>query len=241
MLTKMPKYLVSEEGAVKEWLTPLLKDQLNHRHSSQLYALYDGLPDEIGQDPVLRNAFKKVIEIKLEKHWKNNGSGFMSFGVVQLGQAATSLGESDMAYLCLIPLVNRYWLNNLASMHNHRSLFNMDISGGMPAVIIKMLMASEPGKIKLLPALPKEWPDGKIEGMLCRGQVEIKSLQWEKDHIIVSLLSSREQTITLEAPAGMTNFSLKKGNATIKQNIQKNSCLISLPSKQEITLEINAR
>jgi hypothetical protein len=239
MLTKMPKYLVSEEGAVKEWLTPLLKDQLNHRHSSQLYALYDGLPDEIGQDPVLRNAFKKVIEIKLEKHWKNNGSGFMSFGVVQLGQAATSLGESDMAYLCLIPLVNRYWLNNLASMHNHRSLFNMDISGGMPAVIIKMLMASEPGKIKLLPALPKEWPDGKIEGMLCRGQVEIKSLQWEKDHIIVSLLSSREQTIMLEAPAGMTNFSLKNGNATIKQNIQKNSCLISLPSKQEITLEIN--
>lgn len=241
MLTKMPKYLVSEEGAVKEWLTPLLKDQLNHRHSSQLYALYDGLPDEIGQDPVLRNAFKKVIEIKLEKHWKNNGSGFMSFGVVQLGQAATSLGESDMAYLCLIPLVNRYWLNNLASMHNHRSLFNMDISGGMPAVIIKMLMASEPGKIKLLPALPKEWPDGKIEGMLCRGQIEIKSLQWEKDHIIVSLLSSREQTITLEAPAGMTNFSLKNGNATIKQNIQKSSCLISLPSKQEITLEINTQ
>ena len=63
----------------------------------------------------------------------------MSFGVVQLGQAATSLGESEMAYKCLIPLVNRYWLNNLASMHNHKSLFNMDISGGMPAVIIKML------------------------------------------------------------------------------------------------------
>jgi alpha-L-fucosidase 2 len=241
MLTKMPKYLVSEDGAVKEWLTPLLKDQLNHRHSSQLYALFDGLPDEIAQDQVLRNAFKKVIEIKLEKHWKNNGSGFMSFGVVQLGQAATSLGESDLAYLCLIPLVNRYWLNNLASMHNHRSLFNMDISGGMPAVIIKMLMASEPGRIKLLPALPKEWPDGKIDGILCRGQVEIKSMQWGKGHIIVSLLSSREQTITVEAPGDMTNFSIKKGSAALKQKDQKNSRSLLIPAGQEITLEIKAK
>jgi len=241
MLTKMPTYLISEEGAVKEWLTPLLKDQLNHRHSSQLYALYDGLPDEIGQDPVLRNAFKKVVEIKLEKHWKNNGSGFMSFGVVQLGQAATSLGESDLAYRCLTPLVNRYWLNNLASMHNHRSLFNMDISGGMPAVIIKMLMASEPGKIKLLPALPTQWPNGTIEGILCRGQVEIKHLNWGKGHINVSLISSREQTINVEAPAGMTNFSVKSGNATLKQVDQKTSRLISLPCNQEIIIEIKTK
>ncbi len=241
MLEKMPKYLINEDGAVKEWLTPLLKDQLNHRHSSQLYALFDGMPDEIAQDSVLRKAFKKVIEIKLEKHWKNNGLGFMSFGVVQLGQAATSLGESDLAYHCLIPLVNRYWLNNLASMHNHRSLFNMDISGGMPAVIIKMLVASEEGKIQLLPALPMEWTDGTIEGVLCRGQVEVKSLKWEKDHIIVSLLSFKDQTITLEAPSGMNYFQLKKGNGILQQNEKKNSWQLVVPSKQLIILDIKPK
>ena len=238
MLAKMPKYSINADGAIKEWLTPKLSDQYNHRHSSQLYALYDGLPDEIGQDPILRNAFKKLIEIKLEKHWKNNSSGFMSFGVVQLGQAATSLGESDLAYRCLIPLVNRYWLNNLASMHNHRSLLNMDISGGMPAVIIKMLVASEPGKILLLPALPKEWPHGTIEGVLCRGQVKVKSLEWEKDHIIVSLLSSKDQTISLEAPFGMNHFQLKKGNGILQQNEKKNSWQLVIPSNQLITLDI---
>ena len=238
MLAKMPKYSINADGAIKEWLTPKLSDQYNHRHSSQLYALYDGLPDEIGQDPILRNAFKKLIEIKLEKHWKNNSSGFMSFGVVQLGQTATSLGESDLAYRCLIPLVNRYWLNNLASMHNHRSLLNMDISGGMPAVIIKMLVASEPGKILLLPALPKEWPHGTIEGVLCRGQVKVKSLEWEKDHIIVSLLSSKDQTISLEAPFGMNHFQLKKGNGILQQNEKKNSWQLVIPSNQLITLDI---
>jgi len=238
MLDRMPEYMINEDGAVKEWSTPLLKDQYNHRHSSQLYALYDGMPDEIGQDPVLQNAFKKLIEIKLDKHWKNNSSGFMSFGVVQLGQASTSLGESDMAYQCLIPLVNRYWLNNLASMHNHRSLFNMDISGGLPAVIIKMLVESDPGKIQLLHSLPKDWTNGTIEGVLCRGQVEIKSLHWEKGWIIVTLVSSMDQSLIIEAPSGMNSFAVKKGNATIQQGDRKNARILSLSAKKEITLEI---
>ena len=48
MLTKMPDYMVDDQGMVKEWLTPKLGDRLDHRHSSHLYALFDGLPAEIG-------------------------------------------------------------------------------------------------------------------------------------------------------------------------------------------------
>src|SRR5512143_2719270 len=42
MLAKMPAYLVNGDGAVQEWLTPQLADNYNHRHNSQLYALFDG-------------------------------------------------------------------------------------------------------------------------------------------------------------------------------------------------------
>jgi len=241
MLTKMPEYLINEDGAIKEWLTPKLTDNYNHRHSSQLYALYDGMPSEIGQDTVLSNAFRKLVDIKLNKHWAGSTTGFMSFGLVQLGQAATSLGESELAYQCLIPLVNRYWLNNMASMHNHKSLFNMDISGGMPAVIIKMLVESEPGKIKLLHSVPKEWPTGSIEGVLCRSQIEIKSLRWEKDLIVVRLISAIDQTITLEAPEGMANFAVKTGNSTVQKGDQSFNRKLILPAKQEVTLEIKTR
>jgi hypothetical protein len=45
MLQKMPEYMISDDGVVKEWLTPKLGDALNHRHSSHLYALYDGIND----------------------------------------------------------------------------------------------------------------------------------------------------------------------------------------------------
>lgn len=55
-------------------------------------------------------------------------------------------------------------------MHNYKSLLNVDISGGMIAVIIKMLAYSDLGLIRLLPALPEVWDKGSIEGILCRGK-----------------------------------------------------------------------
>ncbi len=243
MLEKMPAYMINEDGAVKEWLTPKLEDNYDHRHSSQLYPLYDGMPDEIAQSPELQAAFKRVIELKLERHWTHQQErrGFMSFGLVQLGQAATSLGEAELAYRCLIPLVNHYWLHNLASMHNYKSLFNMDISGGMPAVIIKMLVASDPGKIQLLPALPDAWPTGTIEGVLCRGQIEIKSLQWEKDRILVSLESRNKQQVIFKVPSIIRDASVRKGQGTIAETDKDTNRLVSLLADQEITIEFKLR
>jgi hypothetical protein len=199
MLAKMPEYQIDGNRMIKEWLTPLLDNNDAHRHSSQLYALYDGIPEEIANNPELRQAFKNSIEYKLDRHWRNQPLGFMSFGLVQLGQAGASLGDSKIVYECLKHLVNRFWLSNLASMHNHKSLFNMDISGGMPAVIIKMLVASDPGRISLLPALPPAWPKGEIQGVLCRGQITITTLQWDQGTVKATLVSGKDQTILAEA------------------------------------------
>ena len=170
--------------------------------------------DEIGSNPALIDAFKKSINYKLEKHWKGKGSGFMSFGLVQLGQAGASIGDTTIVYESLKHMVNRFWLNNLASMHNHKSLFNMDISGGMPAVIIKSLVASDPGRVKLLPALPPAWPEGEIQGVLCRGQIEITSLKWEKNLIRVSLVSGKDQSINLDSPGATRKVHLPAGKVT---------------------------
>jgi len=208
MLSKLPDYMYNEQGMVKEWLTPRLADALNHRHSSHLYDLYDGMPDHVARDPKLREGFRKVVDHKLEHHYKK--AGFMSFGVVQLGQAATSLGESELAYQAMVRLVNSYWLDNLASMHNHRSLFNMDISGGMPCVLIKMLLESKPGEVTLLPALPKQWPTGTIEGALCRGQITVEKLQWSPGKVTVKLRSGKDQRITLRCGDAGKSVTLKK-------------------------------
>jgi hypothetical protein len=126
-------------------------------------------------------------------------------------------------------------------MHNHRSLFNMDISGGMPAVIIKMLVASDVGKIQLLPALPAAWPSGRIEGVLCRGAIEIQSLAWEGKQITVSLTSAKPQTITLELPSEIAEFSLIGGTAKASPAERANQRTVALPSGQPVTLTIQLK
>ncbi|TWU39937.1 hypothetical protein Q31b_32530 [Novipirellula aureliae] len=236
MLDKMPAYMINDEGIIKEWLTPRLENNDSHRHSSQLYPLYDGMTPEIAESPELQAAFKKSIEYKLDKHWKNNQTGFMSFGLVQLGQASTSLGESELAYHCLTHLVNRFWLSNLASMHNHRSLFNMDISGGMPAVIIKMLVASEPGKIQLLPALPKQWPTGQIDGVLCRGAIEIETLKWAPNKVELTLTSKQAQTIVLSVPAAIveSTASCTEGSVELSTTGSRRQVSLGLPGGKRV-------
>jgi len=241
MLEKMPEYMIDDNGIVKEWLTPRLENRDSHRHSSQLYPLFDGMPEEIARNPELQSAFRKSIEYKLDKHWKDNQRGFMSFGLVQLGQAAASLGESELAYHCLRHLVNRFWLNNLASMHNHRSLFNMDISGGMPAVIIKMLVASDVGRIQLLPALPAAWPSGRIEGVLCRGAIEIESLQWDGSQIELTLSSAKSQTVVLELPSEIARLSITGGAAKAGPAGRANRRTLTLPNGQSVELVIKLR
>ena len=239
MLERMPEYMITEDGLIKEWLTPKLENNNDHRHASQFYALYDGIAPEISASPELQESFRLSIEDKLNKHWRNNRTGYMSFGIVQLGQASASLGEAEMVYECIKYLLNRFWLNNLASMHNHRSLFNMDVSGGMPSVIIKMLVYSDPGLVSLLPALPSALAKGSIEGVLCRGEIMIEKLSWTNKQISVSIKSSKEQEITLELPSAIQKISSQKGSdMEIKASGKDNSRLVHLPAKKRVDLEI---
>lgn len=203
MLAKMPPYMLNEDGIIKEWLTPKLTNNDKHRHSSQLYPLYYVMPGEIAADENLQAGFRKSVEFKLAEHWKNKEDrGFMSFGLIQLGQVVSTLSDGELAHLCLRHLVNRFWLNNLASMHNHRHLFNMDISGGQPALVIQMLVGSDVGRISLLPARPKAWTTGTLEGVLCRGAIHLDRLHWAPNQIEVELRSKETQTIRLELPGG---------------------------------------
>ena len=238
MLDKMPDYMVDDRGIIKEWLTPLLENNDSHRHSSQLYPLFYGMPEEIKRSPELRAAFRKSIEFKLDNYWRNNQRGFMSFGLVQLGQAAASLGEGDLAYRCLTQLINRYWLNNLASTHNHRSLFNMDISGGMPAVILQMLVALEPGELHLLPALPKAWPTGTIEGVLCRGQIEVRRLHWTPASIECDLRSHVAQTVLLEIPSEILEITAHGFGVSLAPSGSPKQRWLALPAKHVVTIGI---
>lgn len=172
MLTRLPAYMISPEGAIKEWSTPLLTDNYEHRHSSHLYGLYYGMPAAVEANPKLQQAFQKAVELRMN-YRQNEQSGFMAFGLVQLGDATASLHDVKRTYQIVEWLANWYWTSALTTTHNKHSLFNMDISGGMPNLVARMLVDSRPGLVDLLPTLPPQWPNGRIIGIRARGGFEV--------------------------------------------------------------------
>lgn len=238
MLAKIPDYQINEDGALKEWTTPLLKDNYTHRHCSHLYALFNGLPDEIATNAPLRKAFHVAAEKRMEIRRRENG-GEMAFGLVQLGLCASSLRDAQMSHDVVDWLANNYWNPNLVTTHNPKSLFNTDLCGGLPAIIIKMLVDSQPGWIELLPALPKQWPQGAIEGIRCRGQIELRRLAWDGNRISVTLRSDVAQKTRLKVAGEIQTIEVKEGpRSAIDSATAGDAQLVRLPAGREVTFTI---
>lgn len=177
LLAAMPPYEVDKDGAFREWLHPDWPEQHNHRHASHLYPLYHVPDPDIMDNPDLVKACCTSIEKRLEYRRGKDGAE-MSFGIVQLGLAATNLKNTALAYECVDWLCNRYWTTAFASTHNPGETFNVDICGGLPAVIAQMLLRSREGEIELLPCLPDAWPGGSVAGLCARGGFHV-DIEWE--------------------------------------------------------------
>jgi len=241
MLSGMPNYEINEDGVLREWLWPGLKDNYAHRHVSHLYGLYDMIDPDIAGNPEMIEAAKNAIEERMKIRRVDNG-GEMVFGMVQMAFVAANLGDAETVKELIYWMASNYWTNSLTSLHNPGSLFNMDLSGGFPAAIIRALAYSEPGLISLLPALPSAWPTGKIEGILLRGQIEVKSLLWDNKDISVTLHSSIKQEIILKVPAEIKT--IKPSNKELKIIIlteQPDKCLLELPENKDISLSISLK
>lgn len=232
MLTKMPDYMTNRDGAVKEWTTNKLEENYVHRHAAHLCHLADWLPEDIASDPQLKAGFRRAVELKMASRRKaRNRVGVMAFGIVELGQAATSLKDCDLSYEAVDMIANRFWrATNMTPTHDPGGVFNMDAAGGLPAVIIKMLVMSEVGGIDLLPALPKEWPTGTIEGVLCRGQIEIKKLSWDDEQIDVRFVSQLPQSVKISVPGSFKEARIGRGNSDIVETFaREGTCRVAVP------------
>jgi hypothetical protein len=194
LMAKLPDYQVGPDGSFREWLWPGLAESNEHRHASQLYALYDRMPPEILDHPELVKAVEHTIRERLKFRAKNDG---MAFGLVQLGLSAIHVGNAELAGRVINILAKDFWTEGMGSFHDAHNLFNCDISGGFPYLCASALVYADPGTIRFFPARPPQWTKGSVRGIRLRGQITLKELSWNGNQAKAVLLSDVDQNVTI--------------------------------------------
>ncbi len=205
LLARLPPYSINRDGELPEF--PNDKVNPGHRHHSQLYPCYQSFDPLFETSADLRRAAQATVRVKTAasdqggKDLAGRPNQQSSFGRVQAGVSAAYLGLAEVAYGRLkVMAVKRSMNPSLITSHEpDGSVFNTDGNGGIPQILNTMLVFSRPGRIDLLPALPAEWPQGEIRGILARGQITINRLAWDRSTGMVhlTLTSRKPQSIAL--------------------------------------------
>lgn len=171
------------EHGILEWEKDYPISEKGHRHFSPLYALYPGNRiGYYGKDQALLEGCCQLLQYRL-KH----GSGETGWSAAWSACLSARLHEGKQAYDCLKMLWSHSTHSNLFDKHPP-CYFQIDGNFGGGAAIHEMLFQMHGNVLELLPALPNEWNEGKLTGVIVQGGAEI-SLHW-KDAKITHLTST---------------------------------------------------
>lgn len=170
---------IGKSGALQEWAADWVSLEKNHRHFSHLYGLYPGRALWDQKSPALVDAIKQVLE--------ERGDGGMGWSMAWKVALWARLNDGNRSN----KILKGYFKDQSCAQLFALAGRAMQVDGtlGMTAAITEMLMQSHDDAIRLLPALPDEWPSGSLSGICARGGFELDFAWKDKRIQSVSVLS----------------------------------------------------
>lgn len=173
---RLPPFKVGRYGNLQEWQQDYLEVEPGHRHISHLWGLYPDDQFTLRDTPELTHACKVALDRRLA-----HGGGSTGWSRAWIINCFARLEDGDRCHEQLMELLRLSTRDNLFDVCGEKanSYYQIDGNLGAPAGMAEMLLQSHRGVIRLLPALPGAWPDGRYTGLRARGGLTI-GLAWRR-------------------------------------------------------------
>lgn len=208
ILEGLPPLKIGKYGQMQEWQEDYEEAEPGHRHISHLYGVYPGHQISWEKTPELMQA----AEISLKRRLAAGGghTGWSRAWIIGLW---AHFRDSQKVYENLQALLCGSTFDNLMDNHPMGDGFVFQIDGnlGAAAAMIEMLVQCEDDHIRLLPALPDEFSEGKAEGIRLRNGL-VLSMEWKNKKVTDWKLIKDRLAVKDEKVFVLVNGKLEEAN-----------------------------